>query len=133
MRNCIKCGGGFTRRAVSGIEIDSCENCGGLWLDAGELQQLAQMPVDGSTTLRQFSFADGAGRDDATKPCPGCGGKLAIAAFDNVSLEHCHHCDGLFIDKGELRKAMEVFHTKGNDARTIVALAKSVRMEGAIG
>lgn len=33
---------------VDGVEIDVCENCGGVWLDRGELERMAR-PVEPKT------------------------------------------------------------------------------------
>ena len=133
VRNCIKCSTVFQRRSFDGVEVDSCPACGGLWLDAGELQALARKPQQAAQSLHHLpsvhKTADG---DDASKPCPACGGKLAIASFEGVSLEHCSSCDGLFVDRGELENAMAIFSTE-DAARTIVSIAVSVVRQGSIG
>ncbi|MGH7891940.1 MAG: zf-TFIIB domain-containing protein [Thermodesulfobacteriota bacterium] len=38
---CPKCGGNLHEVAFRGIRIDRCGNCGGVWLDSGELEKLA--------------------------------------------------------------------------------------------
>ncbi|MNS57633.1 hypothetical protein D3C72_905280 [compost metagenome] len=37
---CPKCGGDLSEHDHEGIKIDSCNDCKGVWLDAGELEQL---------------------------------------------------------------------------------------------
>lgn len=39
---CPKCGMELTEIAHQGIRIDKCTSCGGVWLDAGELEQVAE-------------------------------------------------------------------------------------------
>ena len=39
---CPKCGGSLKERSFQKIEIDQCSGCGGIWLDAGELEQVAE-------------------------------------------------------------------------------------------
>ena len=37
---CPKCGELLKERSFQKIEIDQCTGCGGIWLDAGELEQV---------------------------------------------------------------------------------------------
>jgi ribosomal protein L37AE/L43A len=37
---CPKCDGMLTEVTHDGIQIDQCDKCGGVWLDAGELERL---------------------------------------------------------------------------------------------
>ena len=39
---CPKCGQSLKARSFQKIEIDQCSGCGGIWLDAGELEQVAE-------------------------------------------------------------------------------------------
>jgi ribosomal protein L37AE/L43A len=41
---CPRCGGTLAQRVWRGVTLDSCTNCHGLWLDAGELAMLAHEP-----------------------------------------------------------------------------------------
>ncbi len=38
---CPKCGEALKARSFQKVEIDQCSGCGGIWLDAGELEQVA--------------------------------------------------------------------------------------------
>lgn len=38
---CPKCGGFLKERSFKKILIDQCTGCGGIWLDAGELEEVA--------------------------------------------------------------------------------------------
>ena len=38
---CPKCGESLKARNFQKIEIDRCTGCGGIWLDAGEIEQVA--------------------------------------------------------------------------------------------
>lgn len=38
--NCPKCDGKLNEVAYENIQIDVCDKCGGVWLDAGELAQV---------------------------------------------------------------------------------------------
>jgi Zn-finger nucleic acid-binding protein len=38
---CPKCGEPLKARSFQKIEIDQCTGCNGIWLDAGEMEQVA--------------------------------------------------------------------------------------------
>ncbi len=40
---CPKCGADLKERDHHGVKIDQCEECGGLWLDKGELELLSEV------------------------------------------------------------------------------------------
>ena len=37
---CPRCQGALYIRGKKGVEIDFCKSCGGIWLDAGELEKI---------------------------------------------------------------------------------------------
>jgi hypothetical protein len=45
LRRCPECRIALVARTLRGVEIDQCNSCHGIWLDAGELEQLTpKMP-----------------------------------------------------------------------------------------
>jgi len=42
---CPKCGEPLKARSFQKIEIDQCTGCGGIWLDSGELESVAEKEV----------------------------------------------------------------------------------------
>lgn len=40
--NCPRCDGKLATSKFEGVEIDTCDKCGGVWLDSGELEQLTK-------------------------------------------------------------------------------------------
>jgi len=44
---CPRCDGSLKESKFEDVQIDTCEKCGGVWLDAGELQQLTQRQKGG--------------------------------------------------------------------------------------
>lgn len=50
--HCPKCGAPLKARSFQKIEIDQCTECNGIWLDAGELEQVAGK--DESSWLGKF-------------------------------------------------------------------------------
>lgn len=45
--NCPKCNGKLHTGNFENIQIDVCDNCGGVWLDAGEFQKLTHHEESG--------------------------------------------------------------------------------------
>ncbi len=39
---CPRCDGNLKESKVEDVTIDTCEKCGGVWLDSGELEQLTK-------------------------------------------------------------------------------------------
>lgn len=39
--HCPKCGNNLTEIEIRGVAVDKCNDCGGIWLDQGELEKLA--------------------------------------------------------------------------------------------
>lgn len=44
---CPKCDGSLSTGNFENVQIDICDKCGGVWLDAGELQQIARQNNEG--------------------------------------------------------------------------------------
>ena len=48
---CPKCGMNLVEIDYKSIKIDKCSSCAGVWLDAGEMEQVAQMEKSGLDKL----------------------------------------------------------------------------------
>jgi uncharacterized protein len=44
---CPRCDGSLTETKVEDVMIDTCDKCGGVWLDSGELEQLTKKDSSG--------------------------------------------------------------------------------------
>lgn len=102
-----------TARADPGrlIELDQCGQCGGVWCDKWEL-----FPVDPQEAER----VDGVDQELLIQPtastakvlyCPRCTGALhqfkePLLPAD-IHLLRCMHCDGIWLNRGELRRYKE--------------------------
>jgi hypothetical protein len=51
---CPKCGMDLKEIALHGVKVDQCANCGGIFLDAGEVEQISKH--DNSVVDRVFSI-----------------------------------------------------------------------------
>lgn len=48
---CPKCGMELIEIDYKGIEVDKCSGCGGIWLDAGELEAVSKLEKSGLDKL----------------------------------------------------------------------------------
>jgi len=55
--SCPRCDGSLSENQFEGVMIDTCENCGGIWLDSGELEQLLKRNTD--SWFSRLWFAEG--------------------------------------------------------------------------
>lgn len=107
---CPKCGGKLAVVVEDKIEIDRCEQCGGLWFDRLEADRLLKVRnsakavdvVDASIGEQQNEF----GKID----CPRCHTQM-IRMVDleqhHIWYESCTVCGGKWFDAGEFRDLQE--------------------------
>jgi len=80
-----------------GVEIDKCPKCLGIWFDANELDKLS-----GGKALEGSIFtARVLGKE---LRCPACNVDMEFMTVENVTIDHCPKCDGVWLDDGELKK-----------------------------
>lgn len=89
------------------VELDYCEECGGIWLDAGELEQL----LGGCDSVRNLLDSVKASETgERREKCPICGKKMDKVEYGSgkpVILDKCVRNHGLWFDKGELLTVMQ--------------------------
>ena len=99
-----------TARANPGslIQLDQCRICGGIWCDKWEL-----FPLDSDETQRLDPVDENLLRDALKLPpktlyCPRCADELHVFADPilppDVQLQRCRHCDGIWLNRGQLRR-----------------------------
>jgi hypothetical protein len=54
---CPRCDGSLKESKFEEVFIDTCDKCGGVWLDSGELEQLTKKETDGWFSRYWFSEA----------------------------------------------------------------------------
>jgi len=113
---CIKCKVPMKKAKMEGVLVDKCSTCGGIWLDAGELEMLMhheekshnELLKEAKTELieekKRLLITEGL--------CPKCQGQaLHTYMRAGVELDRCPSCGGLFFDYGELDKVMNAEQT----------------------
>ena len=91
------------------VETDHCVACGGIWLDAGELELLLEDSDEKDKLLSSFQV-DKVTKEKSVK-CPIClkkMNKVLWGTTDKIRIDECRKNDGLWFDKGELEEMMRV-------------------------
>ena len=90
------------------VEVDHCTACGGIWLDAGELELL----FEDAHQARQIvgSFQRAPHTKENLRPCPIClkkMQKILVNSHDKpVVIDRCPKGHGLWFDRGELPQVL---------------------------
>lgn len=101
------------------VEIDYCHECNGIWLDAGELELLMENSEEKKKMLDSFKPASHTG--EKKYKCPRCRKrmeKVNVGIEEHVLLDRCKRGHGLWFDKGELPKIIEM-GSKESDNKVI--------------
>jgi Zn-finger nucleic acid-binding protein len=124
-RVCPKCDVPLFVLHLKKIEIDFCDRCRGLWLDAGELEALLQQ-TGANTHDPLLKFQQQAGSVPKGRPhlCPRCDTALheihvEHAGSSPLTLDKCPRGHGLWFDADELQQLLAMFPTVSDTARTI--------------
>jgi len=90
------------------VEIDYCSLCQGVWLDAGEIELILEGARQKDELLRSFQAAPDCG--EKLCRCPICRKSMDKVSVKNGTLiiDRCAGNDGLWFDKGELRRMLEM-------------------------
>lgn len=107
---CPKCKSTMKPNSYKGIEYDQCAECGGLWFDALEAEELVEEAKDAS----QIDTGDPKTGKKMNKTwecrCPKCNVPM-LPVHDreqpHIQLEACAQCHGTFFDAGEFKDFCE--------------------------
>ena len=79
------------------ILIDTCPQCNGTWLDPGELDKLLK-----DRKLTDYLTKDIGTKSSSELVCPRCGGLMDIETAEEIEIDVCLTCHGVWLDEGEL-------------------------------
>ena len=113
---------------LSDVELDFCDSCHAVWLDAGELELL----LDGAEAADPLLAALEAETetDEAKRRCPICSTvmlKAACGQGQTVILDRCPKGHGFWFDRGELRQVLEL----GRSGKVLALLNEMFAFEAA--
>jgi Zn-finger nucleic acid-binding protein len=99
---------------VMGVVVDRCVDSGGLWLDAGELEQLMEAAKNSSASLKDFIELAPALSKTAPvtggKPSPITGKPMNQDKVLGVTIDRCADSGGIWLDASELHRLIESSH-----------------------
>ncbi len=109
--NCPVCKESMIVLELDEVEIDHCVSCGGIWLDAGELELLLENSAEKDKLLASFQVAWNT--KEKARKCPICLRKMqkvicGINKDKKILIDECSKKDGLWFDVGELEKVIEM-------------------------
>lgn len=97
------------RFTLSGVELDRCTACAGIWLDRGEFEHVRKSPPQKAVLDAIRKAAAGAAPvQEGLLSCPRCGGRMSRQSFSltaQVMIDRCQKCLGYWLDRGELEAA----------------------------
>lgn len=104
------------------VEIDYCGECGGVWLDAGELELIGRRAgAVGQRLTEALSARDVQRPSQGRRRCPVCGkrlGEVRTGGDPSITVDRCGRADGLWFDRGELSA---VVRQAGGDRDNLLA------------
>jgi hypothetical protein len=101
--DCPVCKNAMITLELAEVEIDHCIDCGGIWLDAGELEMLLGEPEKSRQLLDSFKIDSNC--IEKPRKCPICDKKMQkiiVGQAPVLLMDKCTKGDGLWFDKGEL-------------------------------
>lgn len=103
----------------TGLEIDACPKCWGIWFDADELGTFFK-----SDQLKKRFFlteeamplqAVGFTMSTRARPCPRCNKAMSEKLYGDVSIDICPSCRGIWLDDGELQRIVKHYYKGTRD------------------
>ncbi len=115
---CANCGESMLALELEELEIDYCDNCGGIWLDSGELE--LALGEDRFREDQLIPVAGEAGTAQGTRKCPICSRRMQIVKLPEgaIELDRCERGHGLWFDKGELLQVARSISIEGAEKVT---------------
>ena len=110
---CPRDNSNLSQTSFKSIEVDRCKICDGIWLDAGELDQLEDTVFDDDEIKGMVMYRSYEG----TLGCPICCNKLQIfhyRAYD-LELDYCNDGHGVWLDGGEEKRVLQIMKQRSKD------------------
>lgn len=111
---CPHCTHALRTIQYEGVEIETCDGCGGEWLDDGELGKIVRIREVRFDGNQRRAVAEATAitpvkleKVDRDLTCPKCGGTtdaLNYGGDTGIIIDRCTSCRGLWLDGAELEK-----------------------------
>jgi len=107
--DCPVCKNAMITLELADVEIDHCIECGGIWLDSGELEMLLADTEAAKKLIDSFKVE--ANCTEKPRLCPICDKKLQKVLVGKrppvLLIDRCSKGHGLWFDKGELQNIID--------------------------
>jgi hypothetical protein len=106
--DCSNCKNPMITAELESVEIDFCSGCGGIWLDAGELESL--LADDAKARQAVASLIPVPTCSENKRKCPVCRknmDKVNAGTGGNITLLDRCPGHGLWFDRGELKQVLQ--------------------------
>jgi len=108
--DCPVCKNAMITLELSNVEIDYSNDCGGIWLDAGELELLLGDSQQAGQLLDSFKIASKC--TEKPRKCPICLKKMQKIIVGQsqprLLIDKCRRGHGLWFDKNELQDIFNI-------------------------
>lgn len=105
---CPGCGAAMEQTRVGSVTIDSCTDCGGIWLDDQEIEALSKLERIPKKLLGIVPRPHPPVQTpEGQRICPRCNHRLAVVDFQNIKVDACLKCRGTYLDNGELKVMLQ--------------------------
>lgn len=132
--NCPVCTNAMITLELADVEIDHCIDCGGIWLDAGELELLLKDSHAAKEILNSFK-SDSSGCEEKRR-CPICNKKMdkiiVAQSAPPLLIDRCPKIHGLWFDRGELKNIFDKaqFDSENKINKILADMFGSEKIEG---
>lgn len=106
------------------LMVDACPDCHGIWLDRGELKKFI-----GDRKLANYLTKDIGTKTESPLVCPRCGGLMDYQHAEDVEVDVCLDCRGVWLDAGELAELQGVADSGFEGDELYKAVEKVEEME----
>lgn len=117
----------------SGLEIDACSSCTGIWFDPHELSTFLKSDV----MKQRFLWMDAVPMtgvpyviNTARRRCPRDSEPMDEKIYAGITLDNCPKCQGIWFDEGEVRQVVERYKRGTASGDTDVAKEMRAGMVG---
>ncbi|MBN1795156.1 MAG: zf-TFIIB domain-containing protein [Sedimentisphaerales bacterium] len=112
---CPACDNELTARTIADVTLDICENgCGGIWFDNFELRKFDEPSESAGDELLEIETnPDVNVNGNKRYSCPKCDDIVMMrhpfSFKQQVTIDECPGCGGIWLDAGELEQIRELF------------------------
>jgi Zn-finger nucleic acid-binding protein len=126
MRVCPECNINLKEKSLDNCTVDYCSSCSGYFFDAKELQKAStnkrSQQIINATSPKQSHV------EKRIRNCPNCQFKMSIKKKEDIEIDRCLSCAGVWLDGGEFQKISEIITAEIDQKNKLAEKAKNVKV-----